>query len=54
MCVLAMSTLNELLYRKCVPPESQALFVELYHNTLHLLKDLTCPTSGRIETIGTE
>lgn len=54
MCVLAMSTLNELLYRKCIPPGSQNLFIEIYHNTIQLLQDLTCPTSGRIETIGIE
>lgn len=54
MCVLAMSTLNELLYRKCVPPDSQSLFIELYQNTLQLLQEITCPTSGRIETLGSE
>lgn len=54
MCVLAMSTINELLYRKCAPPGSQNLFIELYHYAVQLLRDITCPSSGRMETLGPE
>lgn len=54
MCVLAMSTINELLYRKCAPPGSQNLFIELYHYAVQLLRDITCPTSGRMDTLGPE
>ncbi|XP_022916840.1 exportin-6 isoform X2 [Onthophagus taurus] len=51
MCLLAISTLNELLYRKCVPLSSSPLFIQLYHNTIQLLKDVTCTMGGRIETL---
>lgn len=54
MCVLAMSALNELLYRKCVPPGTQILFTQLYHHAVQLLKDIVCPTSCKIETLGNE
>ncbi|XP_018332327.1 exportin-6-B isoform X2 [Agrilus planipennis] len=54
MCVLAMSTLNELLYRKCAPPDSQNLFIELYHLTVQLLRDIMSPNSDKIETLGNE
>ncbi|KAK9752797.1 Exportin 1-like protein [Popillia japonica] len=54
MCLLAMSTLNEILYRKCVPPGSQPLFIQLYHNTVQLMKDIACSSSGRIETLSSD
>lgn len=54
MCVLAMSALNELLYRKCTPPGTQDLFMQLYHHTVQLLRDIVCPNSSRIETLGNE
>lgn len=52
MCVLAMSTLNELLYRKCTPAGSQNLFKQLYHHTVQLLRDISCPSTGKLDTIG--
>ncbi|XP_017775704.1 PREDICTED: exportin-6-B isoform X2 [Nicrophorus vespilloides] len=52
MCVLAMSTLNELLYRKCVPPGSQELFIQLYHHIVQLLRDISCPSTGKLDTLG--
>ncbi|KAK4874303.1 hypothetical protein RN001_013663 [Aquatica leii] len=54
MCVLAMSALNELFYRKCTPPGTQNLFTELYHHTVQLLRDIVCPNSTRIETLGND
>jgi hypothetical protein len=48
MCVLAMSTINELLYRKCTPPGSQEFFTQLYYYTLELLRDIT---NSRIDTL---
>ncbi|CAH1116071.1 unnamed protein product [Phaedon cochleariae] len=50
MCVLAMSTLNELLYRKCIPPESHEFFVQLYHQIMGWLRELTS-SSNRIDTM---
>lgn len=52
--ILAMSTINELLYRKCSPPGTQGFFYHLYHHTVQLLRDITNPSSGRIETLGPE
>ncbi|XP_031353857.1 exportin-6 isoform X1 [Photinus pyralis] len=54
MCVLAMSALNELFYRKCSPPGTQNLFTQLYHHTVQLLRDIVCPNSCRIETLGND
>ncbi|XP_008196875.1 exportin-6 [Tribolium castaneum] len=48
MCVLAMSTINELLYRKCTPPGSQEFFTQLYYYTIELLRDIT---NSRLDTL---
>ncbi|KAG5885493.1 Exportin-6 [Gonioctena quinquepunctata] len=50
MCVLAMSTLNELLYRKCTPPESQDFYYQLYRQTVDWLKEVT-NSSTRIDSL---
>lgn len=54
MCILAMCTLNEILYRRCTPPGTQGFFLQLYQHTVQLLKDIICPTAGRIETLSSE
>lgn len=53
MCVLAMSTINELLYRKCTPPggASQQFFIQLYYHTIELLKDITNSSNYRMDTL---
>lgn len=51
MCVLAMSTINELLYRKGTPPGSQEFFVQLYFYTMELLRDTTCSSTCRVDTL---
>ncbi|XP_028138810.1 exportin-6 [Diabrotica virgifera virgifera] len=50
MCVLAMSTVNELLYRKCTPPETQDFYFQLYHQTVDLLKEITS-SANRIDSL---
>lgn len=50
MCVLAMSAINELLYRKCTPPDTQDFYFQLYHQTVDLLKEITS-SSNRIESL---
>lgn len=49
LCILALSTINELLYRKCAPPGTQNLFVELYHYAVQLLRDITNASADRID-----
>ncbi|XP_023020105.2 exportin ellipsoid body open [Leptinotarsa decemlineata] len=49
-CVLAMSTLNELLYRKCTPPESQDFYYQLYRQTVDWLNEVTT-SSTRIDSL---
>ncbi|KAJ8970467.1 hypothetical protein NQ317_009441, partial [Molorchus minor] len=51
MCVLAMSTINELLYRKSTPPESQDFFIQLYHHLVELLKDVTSSSNYKMDTL---
>ncbi|XP_056643159.1 exportin-6-like isoform X1 [Diorhabda sublineata] len=50
MCVLALSTINELLYRKCTPPHTQPFYFQLYHQIEDLLKDITS-SSNRIDSL---
>ncbi|CAG9863214.1 unnamed protein product [Phyllotreta striolata] len=50
MCVLAMSTINELLYRKCTPPNTQDFYYQLYHHTVDLLKEITS-SPNRIDSL---
>ncbi|KAL3272659.1 hypothetical protein HHI36_014124 [Cryptolaemus montrouzieri] len=51
MCVMAMSTINELLYRKCTPPGTENFFIQLYQHTVDLLRDLSSSSVYRIESI---
>lgn len=51
MCVLAMSTINEILYRKCIPPGTQDFFIQLYHHCVELVRDLSSSSRYRIETL---
>lgn len=50
MCVLAMSTINELLYRKCTPPDTQDFYFQLYHQVVDLLKYITS-SSNKIDSL---
>lgn len=54
MCILALCTLNEILYRRCTPPGTENFFLQLYQHTVQLLRDIVCPTAGRIETLSPE
>ncbi|KAL1498173.1 hypothetical protein ABEB36_009014 [Hypothenemus hampei] len=51
LCVSAISTINEIFYRKCCPPGSEAFFKEIYSHVLELLRNLTSSGSYRIESI---
>ncbi|KAK9883135.1 hypothetical protein WA026_001329 [Henosepilachna vigintioctopunctata] len=51
MCVMAMSAINELLYRKCTPPGTEEFFVQLYLHMVDLLKDLSTSTIFRMDSI---
>lgn len=51
MCFLAMTVINELLYRKCAPPATHQLFMELYQHTALLLRDISLPTL-KVEAMG--
>ncbi|CAH0564345.1 unnamed protein product [Brassicogethes aeneus] len=50
-CVLAMSTINEIFYRKCVPPGSQDFFKQIFHHTVALLKEIVHSPTYKIETL---
>lgn len=52
--ILAMSAINELLYRKCVPPGTQSLFEVVYEHIEHLLKDILNPASSKVDCLTNE
>ncbi|XP_044759917.1 exportin-6 [Coccinella septempunctata] len=51
LCMLALSTINEILYRKCCPRGTEPVFVQLYHHTIDLLKDLSTSSIYQLESI---
>ncbi|XP_066246202.1 exportin-6 [Euwallacea similis] len=50
LCVSAISTINEIFYRKCSPPGSEAFFREIYNYVVDLLRNITSCASNRIES----
>ncbi|XP_060521538.1 exportin-6-B [Cylas formicarius] len=50
LCVCAMSTINEIFYRKCSPPGSETFFKEIYDHVIELLRNLANSCSYRIDS----
>ena len=57
LSILAMSTINEIMYRHCVPADFESFLLQMFQNTFQLLQMLvqpintvqgTPPTAGMI------
>lgn len=51
ICVIAMSTINELLYRKCSPPGSQSFFLQLFQHVVELLRDISNSSVYKMDSL---
>lgn len=51
LCLLALSTVNEILYRKCCPRGCESFFIDLYHYLVVVLRDLSALSIDRLKNI---